>query len=51
MAAIEVEKLTKRFNGFTAVDALSFEVEEGEIFGRLPGEVPTIACAFFHVSS
>ena len=35
MAAIEVEKLTKRFNGFTAVDALSFRVEEGEIFGLL----------------
>jgi ABC-2 type transport system ATP-binding protein len=35
MAAIEVEKLTKRFNGFTAVDALSFSVEEGEIFGLL----------------
>ena len=35
MAAIEVEKLTKRFNGFTAVDTLSFRVEEGEIFGLL----------------
>jgi ABC-2 type transport system ATP-binding protein len=35
MAAIEVEKLTKRFNEFTAVDALSFRVEEGEIFGLL----------------
>ena len=35
MAAIEVEKLTKRFDGFTAVDALSFRVEEGEIFGLL----------------
>ena len=35
MAAIEVEKLTKRFNGFTAVDALSFSVQEGEIFGLL----------------
>ncbi|HXH49939.1 MAG TPA: ATP-binding cassette domain-containing protein [Terriglobia bacterium] len=35
MAAIEVEKLTKRFNGFTAVDALSFSVDEGEIFGLL----------------
>jgi ABC-2 type transport system ATP-binding protein len=35
MAAIEVDKLTKRFNGFTAVDALSFRVEEGEIFGLL----------------
>jgi ABC-2 type transport system ATP-binding protein len=35
MAAIEVENLTKRFNGFTAVDALSFSVREGEIFGLL----------------
>ncbi len=35
MAAIEVENLTKRFNGFTAVDAISFRVEEGEIFGLL----------------
>jgi ABC-2 type transport system ATP-binding protein len=35
MAAIEVEKLTKRFNDFTAVDALSFSVQEGEIFGLL----------------
>ncbi len=35
MAAIEVKNLTKRFNGFTAVDALSFRVEEGEIFGLL----------------
>lgn len=35
MAAIEVEKLTKRFDGFTAVDALSFSVQEGEIFGLL----------------
>lgn len=35
MAAVEVEKLTKRFNGFTAVDSLTFRVEEGEIFGLL----------------
>lgn len=35
MAAIEVEKLTKRFNAFTAVDALSFNVQDGEIFGLL----------------
>ncbi|MEJ2009900.1 MAG: ATP-binding cassette domain-containing protein [Acidobacteriota bacterium] len=35
MYAIDVEKLTKRFNGFTAVDALTFSVEEGEIFGLL----------------
>jgi ABC-2 type transport system ATP-binding protein len=35
MAAIEVEKLTKRFGEFVAVDHLSFEVEDGEIFGLL----------------
>jgi ABC-2 type transport system ATP-binding protein len=35
MPAIEVEQLTKRFNSFTAVDSLSFSVEEGEIFGLL----------------
>jgi ABC-2 type transport system ATP-binding protein len=35
MSAIEVEQLTKRFNSFTAVDSLSFFVNEGEIFGLL----------------
>ncbi len=35
MGAIEVEKITKRFNGFTAVDAVSFSVETGEVFGLL----------------
>lgn len=35
MAAIEVENLTKRFNGFTAVDSVSFTVSQGEIFGLL----------------
>jgi len=35
MYAIKVEKLTKKFNGFTAVDDISFAVEEGEIFGLL----------------
>jgi ABC-2 type transport system ATP-binding protein len=35
VAAIEVENLTKCFNGFCAVDALSFNVEHGEIFGLL----------------
>lgn len=29
------ENLTKRFGNFTAVDQISFEVEEGEIFGFL----------------
>lgn len=33
--AIEVRNLTKRFGDFTAVDDLSFEVKEGEIFGFL----------------
>ena len=32
---IRVENLTKQFNGFTAVDHVSFEVEQGEIFGFL----------------
>ena len=32
---ITVEKLTKRFGDFTAVDAISFEVNKGEIFGFL----------------
>jgi len=33
--AIKVENLIKRFNGFTAVDSISFSVEKGEIFGFL----------------
>jgi len=32
---IKTEQLTKRFGDFTAVDAISFEVEKGEIFGFL----------------
>ena len=32
---IEVENLTKIFGDFTAVDAISFEVKKGEIFGFL----------------
>ena len=35
MDAIRVEGLTKRFDGFTAVDQISFTVEEGELFGLL----------------
>ncbi len=35
MNAIEVQGLTKRFDNFTAVDSISFEVEEGEVFGLL----------------
>jgi ABC-2 type transport system ATP-binding protein len=33
--AISVQKLTKRFGSFTAVDHITFDVEQGEIFGFL----------------
>ncbi len=33
--AIQVEDLTRKFGDFVAVDAISFEVEPGEIFGFL----------------
>jgi ABC-2 type transport system ATP-binding protein len=33
--AIEVRGLTRRFGAFTAVDAISFDVTEGEVFGFL----------------
>ncbi len=33
--AIQVEELTREFGDFVAVDAISFEVEPGEIFGFL----------------
>ena len=32
---IEVKDLTKRYAGRTAVDAISFEVEKGEVVGFL----------------
>jgi ABC-2 type transport system ATP-binding protein len=35
MAAVGVKKLTKRFGEFTAVDAVDFAVEQGEVFGLL----------------
>ena len=35
MEAIKVESLTKKFGSFRAVDDISFQVEEGEIFGFL----------------
>lgn len=34
-SVITVDKLTKRFGDFVAVDAISFEVSKGEIFGFL----------------
>ena len=33
--ALEARNLVKRFGGFTAVDDLSFSVQEGEVFGLL----------------
>lgn len=35
MSAITLHNLTKRFGDFAAVDGISFDVEEGEIFGFL----------------
>jgi ABC-2 type transport system ATP-binding protein len=35
MDSINVKNLTKKFGDFTAVDAISFNVNEGEIFGLL----------------
>jgi branched-chain amino acid transport system ATP-binding protein len=34
-AVLEVRQLTRRFGGVTAVDGVSFAVEEGEIFGLI----------------
>ncbi|MBY0336732.1 MAG: ABC transporter ATP-binding protein [Acetobacteraceae bacterium] len=34
-ALIEIERLTKRFGGFTAVDGVSFSVRRGEVVGFL----------------
>lgn len=35
MKAIEVNNLTKKFDDFTAVDSINFDVKQGEIFGFL----------------
>lgn len=35
MDIISTEKLTKKYDGFTAVDQITFSVKEGEIFGFL----------------
>lgn len=35
MNSIEVNNLTKKFGGFTAVDSVSFNVKQGEVFGFL----------------
>jgi len=33
--AIRVENLEKKFNGFTAVDGVSFGIKKGEVTGYL----------------
>lgn len=35
MALLSINNLTKRFGGLTAIDHLSFEVEEGQIYGLI----------------
>ena len=35
MHAIKVDSLSKRFQKFKALDNISFQIEEGEIFGFL----------------
>ncbi|MEW5897016.1 MAG: ATP-binding cassette domain-containing protein [Nanoarchaeota archaeon] len=35
MSAIKIENLTKKFNGLVAVDNISFDIKEGEVFGLL----------------
>jgi len=45
---VEVENLVKRYGEITAVDGISFEVHEGEIFGMLgpngAGKTTTVEC-------
>jgi ABC-2 type transport system ATP-binding protein len=35
VSAVEVRELTRRFGDFTAVDGITFQVDEGEVFGFL----------------
>lgn len=57
MPILQVENLTKRFAGLTAVDGLSFAVEEGEIHGLIgpngAGKTTTfnVICGFYAPTS
>jgi len=48
MSAIEVHDLRKVYNGVSAVDGISFDVHEGEVFGLLgpngAGKTTTVEC-------
>ena len=48
MSHVVVHDLRKQYNGITAVDAVSFEIEAGEIFGLLgpngAGKTTTVEC-------
>lgn len=48
MSILSVQHLTKSYNGYKAVNDLSFEVEQGEVFGLLglngAGKSTTIRC-------
>lgn len=48
MKAVEIKELTKRYGNARGVDTLSFDIEEGEVFGYLgpngSGKTTTIRC-------
>jgi ABC-2 type transport system ATP-binding protein len=49
MAIIEVKDLVKKFDDFTAVDSISFSVEQGEIFAFLGPNGAGKTTAFYMV--
>lgn len=54
---VDVDKLTKEYNGFTAVKAVSFQIDRGEVFGFLgpngAGKTTTISmlCTLLRLTS
>jgi ABC-type Na+ transport system ATPase subunit NatA len=49
MPIVEVHHLVKKYDGFTALEGISFHLEEGEIFGLL-AQLPNSAEQFRHFS-